>query len=152
MYNVLITTIVRQRCIHVLIIIPVHLLVCKMILHNNNYIGIRLHVINNIIPQCMLFYNPSYIILQSVMEGHSISPTPHPRQPLTPSTTITPSGKKPTSIRPLTAAYQAAASQHQVRFISSMFDQVVILDLHLTIQRSSVSLIPHPAPSPLSEN
>ena len=51
------------------------------------------------------------------MEGHPTSPTPHPRQPLTPSTTITPSGKKPTSIRPLTAAYQAAASQHQVRLM-----------------------------------
>ena len=53
---------------------------------------------------------------QSVMESRLASSTPHTRTPLTPSTNLTPStpGKRPTSIRPLTAAYQSAASQYQV--------------------------------------
>ncbi|XP_064396302.1 nucleoporin NUP35-like isoform X2 [Halichondria panicea] len=53
---------------------------------------------------------------KSVMESRLASSTPHTRTPLTPSTNLTPStpGKRPTSIRPLTAAYQSAASQYQV--------------------------------------
>ena len=53
---------------------------------------------------------------QSVMDSRLASPTSHTRTPLTPSTNLTPStpGKRPTSIRPLTAAYQSAASQYQV--------------------------------------
>lgn len=58
--------------------------------------------------------------LQSIIEGYSISPTDDASglptafsTPSTPSTASTP-GKRPSTIRPLTAAYHASSSQHQV--------------------------------------
>ena len=47
---------------------------------------------------------------QALSQSHTYSSSPP--SGVTPSTP----GKRPTSIRPLTAAYQASASQHQVRF------------------------------------